>query len=153
MRFLTMDESVESRGARHQTLAREGGVSARSLLAGRILSALAILFLLFDTAIKLLRLAPAVEGTIELGYPGSAVLTIGIIELVCLALYVIPRTSILGAILFTGYLGGAIATHLRLGNPLATHVLFPIYVAVLIWGGLLLRDRRLWAFVPLRAIR
>ncbi|MGH7518274.1 MAG: DoxX family protein [Gemmatimonadales bacterium] len=75
---------------------------------------------------------------------------IGVLQLVCLALYVIPRTSILGAILLTGYLGGAVATHVRVGSPLFSHVLFPVYVAVLIWGGLLLRDDRLRGLIPLR---
>jgi hypothetical protein len=117
--------------------------SATRLWAGRIMSALAILFLLFDTAGKLLRLAPFVEGTTQLGYPASAVLGIGIIELLCLVGYLIPRAAILGAVLLTGYLGGAVATHVRLGSPLFTHTLFPIYVGVLIWGGLYLRDPRL----------
>jgi hypothetical protein len=117
---------------------------------GRVLSALAILFLAFDAVIKVLTLPIAVEGTTQLGYPESAVFVIGIIELVCLALYVIPQTSILGAILFTGYLGGAIATHVRIGSPLFTHILFPIYVAVLIWGGLYAREPRLRALLPLR---
>jgi hypothetical protein len=117
--------------------------SAPRLWAGRIMSALAILFLLFDTAGKLLRLTPFVEGTTQLGYPASAVLGIGIIELLCLVSYLIPRAAILGAVLLTGYLGGAVATHVRLGSPLFTHTLFPIYVGVLIWGGLYLRDPRL----------
>jgi DoxX-like family len=117
---------------------------------GRVLSALAILFLSFDAVVKLLRLPVAVEGTTQLGYPGSVVLGIGIVELVCLVLYVVPHTSVLGAILFTGYLGGAIATHVRIGSPLFTHVLFPIYVAVLIWGGLYAREHRLRSLIPIR---
>lgn len=127
--------------------------SNKRLWAGRILSALAILFLLFDGAGKLLKLAPVVEGTVQLGYPGSVVLGIGIVELICLILYVAPRTSILGAVLLTGYLGGAVATHVRIGSPLFTHVLFPIYIGVLIWGGLFLLDNRLRAFIPLRSER
>jgi hypothetical protein len=115
--------------------------------AGRIAGGLAILFLLFDTAIKLLRLPPAVEGTVQLGYPKSVLLGIGIIELVCLAAYIIPRTSILGAILLTGYLGGAVATHVRIGSPLFSHVLFPVYVGLLVWGALVLRDDRLRAVI------
>ena len=117
---------------------------------GRILSELAILFLSFDTIVKVLRLPVAIEGTTQLGYPESTVFVIGIIQLVCLVLYVIPQTSVFGAILFTGYLGGAIATHLRIGSPLFTHILFPIYVAVLIWGGLYAREPRLRAMVPIR---
>ena len=88
--------------------------------------------------------------TVQLGYPEGVVRWLGIVELVCLAAYVVPRTAVLGAILLTGYFGGAVATHVRMGNPLFTHVLFPIYVAVLVWGGLYLREDRLWALVPLR---
>jgi len=117
---------------------------------GRTLSALAILFLSFDTIVKVLRLPVAIEGTTQLGYPESTVFIIGLIQLVCLVLYVVPQTSVFGAILFTGYLGGAIATHLRIGSPLFTHILFPIYVAVLIWGGLYAREPRLRAMVPIR---
>ena len=117
---------------------------------GRVLSALAILFLLFDCVIKLLQLPVAVEGTTQLGYPATVVLGIGVVELVCLVLYVIPQTSVIGAILFTGYLGGAIATHVRIGSPLLSHVLFPIYVAVLIWGGLYAREDRLRSLIPIR---
>ena len=115
-----------------------------------VLTTLAVLFLTFDTVIKLLRLAPAVQGTVALGYPEHAVAVIGAIELVCLVLYLVPRTAVLGAVVFTGYLGGAVATHLRVGNPLLSHTLFPIYVAILLWGGLYLRDPRLRALMPLR---
>jgi len=117
---------------------------------GRVLSALAILFLLFDCVIKVLQLPVAVEGTTQLGYPATVVLGIGVVELVCLVLYVIPQTSVFGAILFTGYLGGAIATHVRIGSPLFSHVLFPIYVAALIWGGLYAREDRLRSLIPIR---
>jgi len=117
---------------------------------GRILSALAILFLSFDTIIKVLQLPIAVEGTTQLGYPAHTVVVIGIIQLVCLVLYVIPQTSVFGAILFTGYLGGAIATHVRIGSPLFTHILFPIYVAILLWGGLYAREGRLRSLIPIR---
>jgi len=109
------------------------------------------LFLTFDTVIKVLKLAPAVQGTTKLGYPASAVLWIGLIELVWLTLYLVPRTSVLGALLLTGYLGGAIATHVRLGSPLLSHTLFPIYVALLLWGGLYLRETRLRELVPFRS--
>jgi hypothetical protein len=97
-----------------------------------------------------LRLGPAVEGTVQLGYPVNTVQWIGVAELVCLALYLTPRTSVLGALLLTGYLGGAIATHVRIASPLFTHVLFPIYVALLVWGGLYLRESRLRDLVPIR---
>ena len=124
--------------------------SKRRLWIGYILSSLAIAFLLFDTIIKVLKLPVAVDGTVQLGYPASTIFGIGLIELICLALYAFPRTAVLGAILLTGYLGGAIATHVRIGSPLVSHVLFPIYVASLIWGGIYLRERRLRALVPLR---
>jgi hypothetical protein len=126
------------------------GLSSRAIWTGRILSGLAVLFLLFDAVLKVLRLPPAVEGTVQLGYPESVIMGIGCVELVCLALYVIPRTSVLGAILFTGYLGGAIATHVRIASPLFSHTLFPIYVAALLWGGLFVREPRLRQLVPLR---
>lgn len=118
--------------------------------AARILSGLAIAFLTFDTGMKLLQAPAAMQGTTELGYPASSVLTIGVIQLACLVAYVMPRTAVLGAVLLTGYLGGAIATHLRLGNPLFTHQLFPLYVAALLWGGLYLREPRLRALLPFR---
>ena len=124
--------------------------TSKTIWIGRTLSALAILFLSFDTIVKVLQLPVAVDGTTQLGYPESSVFVIGIIQLVCLVLYVIPKTSVFGAILFTGYLGGAIATHLRIGSPLFTHILFPIYVAVLIWGGLYAREPRLRAVIPIR---
>lgn len=118
------------------------------LWTGRVLSGLAILFLTFDTAVKLLLLAPAVDATTQLGYPAGSVLAIGIIQLLCLAVYAFPRTARIGAVLLTGYLGGAIATHLRVGSPLLSHTLFPIYVAAMVWGGLYLRDRRVRALLP-----
>jgi hypothetical protein len=96
---------------------------------------------------KLLQLPAAVQGTTQLGYPASVIVPIGIIQVVCLLLYVVPRTAVLGAVLWTGYLGGAIATHVRIGNPLFAFVLFPVYVAALLWGGLWLRDRRVHALL------
>src|SRR5687768_15783686 len=115
---------------------------------GRVLSGLAILFLLFDAIGKMVRPPQVIEGTAQLGWPVSVILTLGIIQLVCLALYVIPRTAVLGAILWTGYLGGAVATHVRIENPLFSHILFPTYIAALLWGGLWLRDRRLRDLLP-----
>ena len=126
--------------------------SARTAInIGRVCSGLAVLFLIFDTTLKVFRLGPAIEGTIALGYPESSVQWIGLVELVCLTLYVVPRTSVFGALMLTGYLGGAIATHVRIGSPLLTHVLFPVYVALLLWGGLYVREKRLQALVPLRS--
>ena len=125
-------------------------VSKKRLWAGRIMSALPALFLLVDGIAKLAKPAPVVEGTVKLGYPETVIVPLGIILLTCTIIYVIPRTSVLGAILLTGYLGGAVATHVRVGDPLFTHVLFPVYLGVLIWGGLYLRDDRLPALIPLR---
>ena len=127
----------------------ESSAKKRSI-AGYVLTGLVALFLTFDTVMKVLQLAPAMQGTIELGYPASTVLTIGLIELVCLVLYLVPRTSVLGALVLTGYLGGAIATHVRVGSPLPTHTLFPIYVALMVWGGLYLRENRLRGLLPFR---
>ena len=118
--------------------------------AGYVLTGLVAAFLTFDTVMKLLQLAPAVQGTTELGYPAGTVVAIGAIELVCLVLYLVPRTSVLGALVLTGYLGGAIATHVRVGSPLPTHTLFPIYVALMVWGGLYLRESRLRELLPFR---
>jgi len=126
-------------------------MSNKRLWAGRVITALPVLFLLFDIVIKLMQIAPVRESFVRLGYPESVAVGIGTLELVCLALYLIPRTSVLGAILLTGYLGGAVATHVRVGDPLVSHVLFPTYVGALIWGGLYLREDRLRALVPLRS--
>ena len=117
------------------------------LWAGRILSGIAIAFLLFDAAGKLMKVAPVVEGSAKLGFPESAVLPIGVLLLTGVVLYAIPRTSVLGAVYLAAYLGGAVAAQFRLGNPLATHVLFPVYVAAFVWGGLVLRAPRLLALL------
>jgi hypothetical protein len=117
--------------------------STKAVWVGRIFSAVPVLFLTFDTAIKVLQLPVALEATQQLGFTASAVFAVGVIEAVCLVLYLVPRTSVLGAVLWTGYFGGAIATHLRAGSPVVTHTLFPIYMAVLLWAGLWLRDGRL----------
>ena len=127
----------------------ESSAKKRSI-AGYVLTGLVAAFLTFDTVMKLLQLAPAVQGTTELGYPAGTVVVIGAIELVCLVLYLMPRTSVLGALVLTGYLGGAIATHVRVGSPLPTHTLFPIYVALMVWGGLYLRESRLRELLPFR---
>ncbi len=121
------------------------------LSTARLLSGLAIAFLFMDAVIKVLQLSPAVQATIALGFPSSAVLGIGLLELACLAIYATPRTSILGGILLTGYLGGAIACQVRVGAPVLSHILFPTYVAALVWAGLYLREVRLRNLVPVRA--
>src|SRR5262245_38086700 len=130
--------------------AHSAPLSKGTLWTARIMSGLPALFLLVDAVGKLVKPAPVVEGTIQLGYPESVILGLGIVLLVCTVLYIVPRTAILGAILLTGYLGGAVATHVRVGSPLFSHVLFPVYLGLLIWGGLYLRDERLRALFPLR---
>jgi DoxX-like family len=125
--------------------------SVRTRWAGRILSGIAVLFLTFDMAIKLAGAREAVDGTVQLGWAPHHLPILGLIQLACLTVYLVPRTAPIGAVLWTGYLGGAIATHLRLDNPLFTHILFPIYVAAFVWGGLYLRDVRVRAL--LRATR
>jgi hypothetical protein len=119
--------------------------------AGRILTILPVLFLIFDGAIKLTQIAPVVDSFNQLGFGLALAPAIGILELLLVVVYVIPRTAVLGAILWTGYLGGAIASQLRVGAPLASHVLFPIYIAVMLWGGLYLREPRLRALTPVRS--
>jgi hypothetical protein len=119
--------------------------SAAALWTGRNLSGIAVLFLTFDTLIKFSGAKQAVDTMTQLGWQPHALPIIGTIEAVCLILYLVPRTAPLGALLWTGYLGGAIATHLRIGNPLFGYVLFPTYVAALLWGGLYLRDARVRA--------
>jgi hypothetical protein len=109
--------------------------------AGRTLSAVAVLFLLFDATIKLMVIPPVVESFTRLGFPVDLSRAIGTLELACLIAYLIPRTAIPGAILLTGFLGGAVVTHVRVGDPLLSHALFPVYVGALVWGGLLLRGR------------
>jgi hypothetical protein len=114
------------------------------------MSALVVLFLLFDTTLHLTKPTPVVEAFTRLGYPLSASVGIGIVEFLCLVAYVIPRTEALGAILLTGLVGGAIATHVRSGSPAFEAYVFPILVGLLIWGGIWLRDERLRGLVPLR---
>src|SRR5882762_2043948 len=114
-----------------------------SLWAGWTMTALFVLFMIFDTVIKLLKL-PVVDATMmQLGYPAGIGFQLGVLEAILLVLYLIPRTSLLGAVLLTGYFGGAIATHIRAGSPLLTHVLFGVYLGLLAWGGLWPRDARL----------
>ena len=124
--------------------------SKPALWTGRVLSILFVLFLLMDSVIKLIPIQPVISTMTEMQLPVSMARPIGIIELVSLALYLWPRTAILGAVLFTGVFGGAIASHWRLGDPLFSHVLFGVYLGILMWGGLWLRDAQLRAIMPLR---
>lgn len=121
-------------------------ISKKSIWIGRVLSGLAVLFLVFDGLMKFAmdKLPPeALKAGEALQWPIELMPTVGTILLICVVIYVIPRTAIVGAVLLTGYLGGAVASHIRVSNPLFTHTLFPIYVAILIWLGLYLRDARL----------
>jgi hypothetical protein len=117
------------------------------LWTGRVLSALPVLLFVFTGMFGLLKPAAALQGFVHYGYPDGAMLRIGIVEIACVIVYVIPRTSVLGAILLTGYLGGATATHLRMGEPF----FLPIAIGVVVWAGLFLRDGRVRALIPLRS--
>ncbi len=119
--------------------------------AGYILSGLPAIFLILDAVGKLFKPEVVVKGTVELGYPESVIVPLGILLLVCTIIYLIPQTAVLGAILLTGYLGGTVATHVRIGNPLFTHTLFGVYLGVMLWLGIYFRDSRLRQLVPLRS--
>lgn len=123
--------------------------SKKILWAGYVVSALPVLFLLVDGVMKLFKPAFVVEATVKLGYPESVIVGLGIVLLVCTVFYAIPRTAVLGAILLTGYLGGAVATHVRVGESLFP-ILFPVIIGALLWLGLYLRDDRLRKLMPLR---
>ncbi len=129
---------------------QDAPVSKTKLWAGRIISALVALSLVFSGVMKLLKPAPILQGFAHFGYPESLILGIGILEIACAIVYLIPRTSVLGAILVTGYLGGATATNVRVGDP-SSYV--TVILGVLAWGGLYLREDRLRALIPLRSPR
>jgi hypothetical protein len=120
------------------------------LWTGRIISGLVILFLLFDGGIKLVPLDIVLTTSKELGIPAHLARLLGVMTVVCTLLYAFPPTAVLGAILFTGYLGGAIYVHVLAGSPMLSHTLFGVYLGVLMWGGLWLRDPRLRSLFPLR---
>lgn len=124
--------------------------SKLALRAGYGLTVVVVLFLLLDAVMKLLAVAPVIEAMAQLGWPASAVAAraLGALLLACTALYAFPRTSALGAILLTAYLGGAVAAHVRLGDPVFTHQLFGVYLGLFLWGGLYLRDSRIRALLP-----
>jgi len=132
------------------TIAGTAAVSKPALLTGRVLSGLVIVFLLFDGAIKLVPWPIVTETMDRIGYGSSETLarSLGVITVACTVLYAIPPTAFVGAILLTGYLGGAMASHLRIGSPLFSHTLFGFYLGLMVWGGLWLRDRRLRALLP-----
>jgi hypothetical protein len=128
----------------------EAPVSKGRLWTGCILSILPALFLLLDGVMKLMKPEIVVKTTVEIGYQENIIVPLGIVLLICTVLYLIPQTSALGAVLLTGYLGGAVATNARIGSPLFSHILFPVYIGVLLWGGLFLRDPRVSALIPFR---
>ena len=117
--------------------------SKKMKITGWVLSILAILLLLVDGFAKLIKPEPVIQATLQLGYPEGTITTIGILAIICAIIYAIPRSAFLGAILLTGFLGGAIATHFRINNPLFSHTLFPVYVLLFIWLGLYLRSASL----------
>lgn len=125
-------------------------VSTAALWSGRVLSALLILFLLFDGAIKLVPLEIVTQTSLRLGIPTHLARTLGVLTLAGTLLYAFPRTAVLGAILLTGYFGGAIYVHVRADSPLFSHTLFGVYLGIIMWGGLWLRDPLLRALIPLR---
>jgi hypothetical protein len=123
-------------------------MTATRTWTGRILTGLVTLFLLLDGGVKVFNPGMAAAAAPQIGYAESLILPIGLIELACLAVYLIPQTSALGAVLLTGFLGGAVATHFRVNDPLLGYTLFPLYVAAVLWGGLFLRDARLRVLLP-----
>lgn len=126
-------------------------ISARVLWTGRILSYLAVLFLLMDSFGKIMKDARSLEATVSLGYSEGIIPVLGVLILICTLLYLLPQTSVLGAILLTGYLGGAVASNLRVDSPLFSHVLFPVYLGIFIWLGLYLRSKTLRQMIPVQA--
>lgn len=129
------------------------GISKGRMWAGWIITGLISAFMLLDAAMKLAKPRPVIDAFARTGWPAELSVTLGVILLVSTALYLIPRTEILGAILLTGYLGGAVATNLRLENPLFSNTLFPVYFGVLVWGALWLRDRKIQELIPMRTER
>jgi hypothetical protein len=123
-------------------------IAKSARVASYVFTGLAVLFLLFDAVMKLVKIQPVIDATVHVGFSEDSIRPIGLTLLVCVVLHLVPRTSVFGAVLLTGYLGGAIATHVRLGDPLFTHALFPSYFAVFVWLGLYLRDPRVRAIAP-----
>lgn len=126
--------------------------SKARLWTGRILSTLTVLFLIIDIVFKFIRPIPpqVTQSITQLGFQPSILPITGILLIICTLLYVLPVTSVLGAVLLTGYLGGAVSVHVRVGNPLFGYILFPVYIGILLWAGLCLREPRLLALLPLR---
>lgn len=135
MTAATFDSTTAVRSSKSRT--------SKAVILGRVLSAIAIVLMAMDASMKLFQVKEAIEGTVQLGFKANTLLPLGIIQMVCLVLYAIPRTAPIGALLFTGYLGGAVAIHVQQGNPLFSHILSGVYVAIFLWGGLFLRDARI----------
>ncbi|HYP14942.1 MAG TPA: DoxX family protein [Bryobacteraceae bacterium] len=147
MQATTVNGASMSASTLEKTSSIATPVSDKQLWAGRAVTALVILFLVFDSAVKLVTAKVAVEATVRLGYPESVLFGLGVVLLSCTLLYLLPRTSILGAVLLTGYLGGATATHVRIGDPFY----FPIVVGLLVWAGVYLRNPRLRELFPIQS--
>ena len=145
-----MDTTLDSIHHAPAASAATATTSAGKRWAGRILTGIPVLFLAFDAAIKLADAPFVAEASIKLGLPTDISVAIGAVLAICLALYLIPRTAPLGAVLLTGYLGGAVMVHVRVADPLFSHVLFPVYVGALLWAGLYLRDGRVRRLVTAR---
>jgi hypothetical protein len=146
-----MNAATETLMPRPFAVGQPASASKKSLWAGRVMSGIPVLFLLFDALMKVIRLPPVLEACARYGFDASTVFGIGVLLLACVFVYVVPRTAVLGAILLTGYLGGAVVTHVRAGEG-PFRVLFPVFVGLLVWGGLFLRDARLRALVPARRL-
>jgi hypothetical protein len=133
-----LPQSTFQRGAFHELESNSRGL----VWTGRVLSGIVVLFLAVDIAMKILQPPVVLENSANVGFGSGTILGLGILQCILLALYLVPRTAILGAVLWTGYLGGAVATHVRLHDPWLSHTLFPVYVGVFLWAGLWPRDRR-----------
>jgi hypothetical protein len=132
------------------SVSRRTPVSKAQVWTGRVMSVLPALFLIMGGVMNLMKPDFVVKATVQMGFPESVIQPLGAVVLICVVLYLIPNTAVLGAILLTGYLGGAVATHVRAGDPLFSHMLAPVYFAILLWGGLYLRYERVRALVPIR---
>lgn len=148
-----MPQSMSESGTGTEALeAVSRPVSSAAFWGGWIVSGLPAAFLLMDGVMKLFKPKPVIEGTVQLGFSESVIVPLGITLICCVVLYLIPRTAVLGAILLTGYLGGAVASQVRVEKPLFGYILAPVYVALFIWAGLCLRDRRMRSLAPLRSL-
>ena len=133
-----------------QAAIADGVISGKRLWTGRVLSGLVVLFLLMDAVMKLIKPAAVLKAQAELGWPDEITVATGVVLLICTVLYAVPRTAVLGAVLLTGYLGGAVAVQWRVGHPLFAETLFPVYMGILLWAGLCIRDAELCEMIPLR---